>query len=98
MAKAYRKEDFDRLMARVVKVYHRVKDYLEEAGYIECLEQKICMCGSFQHNEIPCEHEIAVLKHKTVTDMHPYCSDYYKSDALEKTCEVAMIPMPDKED
>ena len=33
MAKAYRKEDFDKLMAKVVKVDHRVKDYLEEAGY-----------------------------------------------------------------
>ena len=33
MAKAYRKEDFDKLMAKVVKVDHRVKDYLEDAGY-----------------------------------------------------------------
>ena len=33
MAKAYRKEDFDKLMAMVVKVDHRVKDYLEEVGY-----------------------------------------------------------------
>ena len=33
MAKAYRNEDFDKIMAKVVKVYHRVKDYLEDAGY-----------------------------------------------------------------
>ncbi|KAH0650355.1 hypothetical protein KY284_030267 [Solanum tuberosum] len=118
MKSAYRKEDFDKLMAKVVKVDHKVKDYLEDAGYekwsrvhsivnrvyqagrryIVCLERKICTCGRFQCDEIPCEHAIAVLKHKNVTDMHPYCSDYYKSDALEKTYEVAMVPMPDKED
>ncbi|KAH0736956.1 hypothetical protein KY290_035661 [Solanum tuberosum] len=200
MAKAYRKEDFDKLMAKVVKVDHRVKDYLEDAGYekwsrvhsivnrgrmmtsniaecingclvdarrltiidfleearllfgswnyknkeiasytketlgrrfeevlivnaskssnmkvvpsseyifsvyqagrryIVCLERKICTCGRFQYDEIPCEHAIAVLKHKNVTDMHPYCSDYYKPDALEKPYEVPMVPMPDKED
>ena len=33
MEKAYRKEDFDKLMAKVVKVEHRMKDYLEDAGY-----------------------------------------------------------------
>ena len=30
--------------------------------------------------------------------MNPYCSDYYKSDALAKTYEIPMVPMPDKED
>ncbi|XP_027769904.1 protein FAR-RED IMPAIRED RESPONSE 1-like isoform X2 [Solanum pennellii] len=200
MAKAYRKEDFDKLMAKVVKVDHRVKDYLEEAGYekwsrvhstinrgrmmtsniaecingclvdarkltiidfleearllfgswnyknreiasytkdtlgrrfeeilivnasksskmkvvpsseyiftvheagkryIVCLERKTCTCGRFQHDEIPCAHAIAVLKHKNVTNLHPYCSDYYKPYALEKTYEVVMVPMPDKDD
>ena len=33
MAKVYRKEDFDKLMTKVVKVDHRMKDYLEDAGY-----------------------------------------------------------------
>ncbi|WMV19810.1 hypothetical protein MTR67_013195, partial [Solanum verrucosum] len=71
-----------------------------EAGrrYIVCLEQKICTYERFQLDEIPCAHTIAVLKHKNVTDMHPYCSDYYKPDALAKTYEVAMVLMPDKED
>ncbi|XP_016553900.2 uncharacterized protein LOC107853420 [Capsicum annuum] len=31
--KAYRKEDFDYIMANVAKVDHRVKKYLEEASY-----------------------------------------------------------------
>ncbi|KAH0655594.1 hypothetical protein KY285_030476 [Solanum tuberosum] len=200
MAKAYRKEDFDTLMAKVDKVDHRVKEYLEDAGYekwsrvhstvnrsrmmtsnivecingclvearqlsilefleevrilfgswhcknreiasytkdtlgrkfeeililnasecskmkvvpssefifsvyeagrryIVCLERKECTCGRFQLDEIPCAHAIVVLKDKNVTDMHPYCSDYYKPDTLAKTYEVPMVPMPDKED
>ncbi|KAG5599959.1 hypothetical protein H5410_031329 [Solanum commersonii] len=30
--------------------------------------------------------------------MNSYCFDYYKSDALAKTYEVTMVPMPNKED
>nr|XP_025887254.1 uncharacterized protein LOC104647957 isoform X2 [Solanum lycopersicum] len=33
MVKAYRKEDFDKLMAKVDRIDHRVKEYLEYAGY-----------------------------------------------------------------
>ncbi|KAG5616660.1 hypothetical protein H5410_016484 [Solanum commersonii] len=57
-----------------------------EAGrrYIVCLEQKIYTCGRFQLDEIPCSHTIVALKHKNVTDMHPYCFDYYKPDVLAK--------------
>ncbi|KAM3398112.1 hypothetical protein P3S68_001626 [Capsicum galapagoense] len=33
MAKAYRKEDFDYLMAKIEKAGSRVKKYLQEAGY-----------------------------------------------------------------
>ncbi|XP_047258200.1 uncharacterized protein LOC124890418 [Capsicum annuum] len=33
MAKAYRKEDFEYLMAKVNKIDHRMKDYLYDVGY-----------------------------------------------------------------
>ncbi|WMV07521.1 hypothetical protein MTR67_000906, partial [Solanum verrucosum] len=72
--------------------------YEDGRRYIVCLEQKVCTCERFQLDEIPCAHAIAVLKHKNIINMHPYCSDYYKPNALEKTYEVAMVPMPDKED
>ncbi|XP_069155802.1 uncharacterized protein [Solanum lycopersicum] len=123
--KAYTKEDFDKLMAKVDRVDHRVKEYLEDVGYekwsrvhatvvssskfifsdyeagrryIICLERKICSCERFQLEEIPCGHAITVLKEKNVKDMHPYCSDYYKPDALVKTYEIPKIPMSDKID
>ncbi|XP_069154487.1 uncharacterized protein [Solanum lycopersicum] len=169
MAKAYRKEDFDKLMAKVCRIDHRVKEYLEDAGcekwsrvhatvnrgrmmssniaecingclvearqltILEFLEEVRILFGSrhcknrevasytkdtlgrkfeelliinaaksskwrFQLDEIPCSHAIAVLKKKNVTDMYPYCSDYYKPDALAKTYEIPMVPMPDNED
>lgn len=33
MEKIYWKEDVDKLMAKVEKIDHRVKEYLEDAGY-----------------------------------------------------------------
>lgn len=33
MAKAYEKEDFEKLMVKVKKVDHRVNEYFEDAGY-----------------------------------------------------------------
>lgn len=38
------------------------------------------------------------MKHENVTNLHPYYSDYYEPDTLEKTYEVTMVPLPDKED
>ncbi|KAG5579700.1 hypothetical protein H5410_050327 [Solanum commersonii] len=120
----YRKEDFDKLMAKVVKIDNRVKMYLEDADnekwsrvhatvvqytefiysmyaygrrYIVCLERKIFNCGRFQLDEIPCAHTFAVLKKKNIIDIHPYCSDYYKSATLTNTYEVPMVPKSDKE-
>jgi len=66
--------------------------------YIVCLERKTCSCGRFQHDEIPCAHAMAVLKKKNIKDVHPYCSDYYKHDALTNTYALPIEPMPDKSD
>ncbi|KAH0677249.1 hypothetical protein KY290_026417 [Solanum tuberosum] len=66
--------------------------------YIECLERKTCSCGRFQHDEIPCAHAITVLKKKNIKDVHPYCFDYYKHDALTNTYALPIEPMLDKSD
>ncbi|TMW83648.1 hypothetical protein EJD97_001093, partial [Solanum chilense] len=70
--------------------------YKARRRYIVCLERKVCSSGRFQLDEIPCANATTVLKEKNVTYMHPYCSDYYKPDALAKTYEIPMVPMPDK--
>ncbi|KAH0655065.1 hypothetical protein KY285_029947 [Solanum tuberosum] len=59
--------------------------------YIVCLERKTCSCGRFQH-------AMAVLKKKNIKDVHPYCYDYYKHDALTNTYALPIEPMPDKSD
>ncbi|KAG5632245.1 hypothetical protein H5410_003962 [Solanum commersonii] len=37
-------------------------------------------------------------REKNITEIHPYCSDYYKSAALANIYEVPMVLIPDKED
>ncbi|XP_069154370.1 uncharacterized protein [Solanum lycopersicum] len=64
--------------------------------YIICVERKTCSCGRFQLEEIPCPHAITILKKKNITDVHPYCSDYYKHDALSNTYAIPIEPMLDK--
>ncbi|KAG5614869.1 hypothetical protein H5410_014693 [Solanum commersonii] len=41
---------------------------------------------------------MAVFKKKNIKDVYPYCSDYYKLDALANTYAVPMEPMSDKSD
>ncbi|XP_049373856.1 uncharacterized protein LOC125838881 [Solanum verrucosum] len=66
--------------------------------YIVCLERKTCSSGRFQHDEIPCAHAMIVFKKRNITDVHPYCFDYYKHDALTNTYAVPMESMSDKSD
>ncbi|WMV11099.1 hypothetical protein MTR67_004484, partial [Solanum verrucosum] len=66
--------------------------------YIICLERKTCSCGRFQYDEIPCAHAMVVLMKKNIKDVHPYCSYYYKHDALTNTYALPIEPMPDKSD
>ncbi|XP_069144556.1 uncharacterized protein [Solanum lycopersicum] len=72
--------------------------YVNGRRYIICLEQKECSCGRFQLDEIPCVHEIVVLKEKNIKDMHSYFSDYYNPDAFSKTYEISIVSMPYDED
>ncbi|XP_047259309.1 uncharacterized protein LOC124891641, partial [Capsicum annuum] len=72
--------------------------YEEGRKYIVRLDNRTCNCGRFQLNEIPCTHAIVVLKRKHVKKMKPYCSDYYKKEALMKTYEMSLCLTPDKRD
>ncbi|XP_016578912.1 uncharacterized protein LOC107876520 [Capsicum annuum] len=70
--------------------------YEEGRKYIVRLDIRTYNCGRFQLDEIPCRHVIAVLKRKHVKKIKPYCSDYYKKEALVKTYEMLLCPIPDK--
>ncbi|KAG5601190.1 hypothetical protein H5410_032560 [Solanum commersonii] len=77
-----------------------LKNVVFECGqkYIVCLERKICNCGRFQIDEIPCAHAFAIFKKKNIIDIHLYCSKYYKPVALANTYDVSIVLMSDKED
>ncbi|XP_047260072.1 uncharacterized protein LOC124892946 [Capsicum annuum] len=64
------------------------------------IERGTCKCGRYQIDEIPCPHEIVVLKSKNVDvkDYGRYCSELYKPQTTVKTYELPIVPMPDKKD
>ncbi|KAG5594080.1 hypothetical protein H5410_035312 [Solanum commersonii] len=41
---------------------------------------------------------VRCFKKKNIKDVHPYCSDYYKHDALTNTYALPIEPMLDKSD
>ncbi|XP_047267662.1 uncharacterized protein LOC124898082 [Capsicum annuum] len=72
--------------------------YEEGRKYIVRLDNRTCNCDRFQLDEILCAHVSAILKSKHVKKIKAYCSDYYKKEALVKTYEMSLCPMPDKQD
>ncbi|XP_009800285.1 uncharacterized protein [Nicotiana sylvestris] len=43
---------------------------------IVCLENKRCICGQFQLDELPCPYALAALRHRDES-FEQYCSPYY---------------------
>ncbi|KAM3381364.1 hypothetical protein P3S68_006937 [Capsicum galapagoense] len=72
--------------------------YEEGRKHIVQLDNRTCNCGRFQLDETPCAHAIVVLKSKHVKEMKSHCSNYYNKEALMKTYEMLLCPMPDKRD
>ncbi|XP_016574367.2 uncharacterized protein LOC107872072 [Capsicum annuum] len=68
--------------------------------YIVDIECGTCNCGRYQIDEIPCPHEIVVLKSKNVDVKYydRYCSELYRPQNIVKTNEFLIVPMPDKKD
>ncbi|XP_015167011.1 uncharacterized protein [Solanum tuberosum] len=72
---------------------HNVND--KGRNYIVCLQKKMCTCGSFQYEEIPCEHVWAVLKFKSLRP-DEFCSNLYTPTIVLKTYGFPIYPLPDK--
>ncbi|XP_069154324.1 uncharacterized protein [Solanum lycopersicum] len=84
---AYKKEDFDKLMAKVDRIDHRVKEYLEDTGYEK---------WSRVHATVVPSSEFIFSIYETER-RYIVCLEW-KPDALAKTYEISMVPMPDKAD
>ncbi|XP_060210368.1 uncharacterized protein LOC132637273 [Lycium barbarum] len=58
-----------------------------------CLRSKICSCGRFQLDEIPCGHALAAImyRHQHGED---YCSAYYSNKNFKDTYAIPVEPLP----
>ncbi|KAH0775739.1 hypothetical protein KY290_007150 [Solanum tuberosum] len=72
---------------------HNVND--KGRNYIVCLKKKRCTYGSFQYEEIPCEHAWAILKFKSLRP-DELCSNLYTPTTVLKTYGFPIYPLPDK--
>ncbi|XP_049360833.1 uncharacterized protein LOC125825548 [Solanum verrucosum] len=72
---------------------HNVND--KGRNYIVCLQKKMCTCGRFQYEEIPCDHAWAVLKFKSLGP-DEFCSNLYTPTIVLKTYGFPIYPLPDK--
>ncbi|KAH0778629.1 hypothetical protein KY290_005056 [Solanum tuberosum] len=72
---------------------HNVND--KGRNYIVCLQKKRRTCGSFQYEEISCEHAWAVLKFKSLGP-DEFCSNLYTPTTVLKTCDFSIYPLPNK--
>ncbi|KAH0662483.1 hypothetical protein KY284_027414 [Solanum tuberosum] len=61
--------------------------------YIVNLNTKMCSCGRFQNDEIPCGHGIAVLRYKRLHETD-YCSPFYSLKNFQDTYAIPVEPLP----
>ncbi|XP_070052649.1 uncharacterized protein [Nicotiana tomentosiformis] len=104
MARAYKIEDFNRLMQDMDNIDKRVRpstDYVyvvmdaEQRRNIICMQKRECSCKRFQVHEIPCPHVIAVLDYTHIKATKYYFA-YYTKEYFKKTYEVPVNPLPDE--
>ncbi|KAG5592871.1 hypothetical protein H5410_043385 [Solanum commersonii] len=61
--------------------------------YIVNLYTKMCSCGRFQNDEIPCGHEIAILRYRRLHETD-YCSPFYSLKNFQDTYVILVEPLP----
>ncbi|KAG5613180.1 hypothetical protein H5410_024461 [Solanum commersonii] len=61
--------------------------------YIVNLNTKMCSCGRFQNDKIPCGHGIAVLRYRRLHEID-YCSPFYSLKNFQDTYDILVEPLP----
>ncbi|XP_016494317.1 uncharacterized protein LOC107813551 [Nicotiana tabacum] len=86
LGKKYNKElEDNRTLSQKMRVrastdyIHNVIDGVKR--FIICLQNKICSCGQFQLDELPCAYALAALRHMNES-YENYYSPYYKRESL----------------
>ncbi|KAH0699024.1 hypothetical protein KY284_013239 [Solanum tuberosum] len=57
-----------------------------------CLNTRMCSCGRFQHDEIPCSHALAAIRHRN-KHRDDYCSAYYSNKNYQDTYAIPIEPL-----
>ncbi|XP_060200212.1 uncharacterized protein LOC132628449 [Lycium barbarum] len=76
-----------------IEFLHIVTDGMKR--FSVCLQSRICSCGRFQLDEIPCGHAVAAImyKHQHGED---YCSAYYSNKNFKDIDAIPVEPLPCK--
>ncbi|KAG5605964.1 hypothetical protein H5410_027456 [Solanum commersonii] len=58
-----------------------------------CLRTRVCNCGGFQHDEIPCSHAIAAIRYISKHGQD-YWSSYYNNKKFQDAYAIPIEPLP----
>ncbi|XP_050207761.1 uncharacterized protein LOC126657160 [Mercurialis annua] len=93
------KQTFTALSKRVEDILH--ENYILSlklvhiTKFIVDLKERTCTCRSFQIDEVPCPHAMAILK-ELYQDPYKFCSTYYTKETILKAYVETIYTMPDK--
>ncbi|XP_070047343.1 uncharacterized protein [Nicotiana tomentosiformis] len=86
LGKQYNKElENNKTLSQKMRV-RCLKDYIHTVidgvkRFIVFLQNKKCICGQYQLDELPCPHALAALRYRNES-YENYCSPYYMRESL----------------
>ncbi|XP_049414819.1 uncharacterized protein LOC125877630 [Solanum stenotomum] len=81
-----------RMLVRASTIHiHTITDGAKR--FTVCLNTRMCSCGRFQHDEIPCSHALAAIRHRN-KHRDDYCSAYYSNKNYQDTYAIPIEPLP----
>ncbi|KAH0650237.1 hypothetical protein KY284_030149 [Solanum tuberosum] len=86
LKKTYR--DTEEVPASTIHL-HNITDGAKR--FTVCLNTRMCSCARFQHDEIPCSHALAAIRHRNKL-RDDYCLAYYSNKNYQDTYAIPMNP------
>ncbi|KAH0749212.1 hypothetical protein KY290_028444 [Solanum tuberosum] len=81
-----------RILVRASTIHlHTITDGAKR--FTVCLNTRMCSYGRFQHDEIPCSHALAAIRHRN-KHRDDYCSAYYSNKNYQDTYAIPIEPLP----
>ncbi|XP_049358795.1 uncharacterized protein LOC125823455 [Solanum verrucosum] len=81
-----------RMLVRASTIHlHTITDGAKR--FTVSLNTRMCSCGKFQHDEIPCSHALAAIRHRN-KHRDDYYSAYYSNKNYQDTYAIPIEPLP----